>query len=176
MLSQVVQDALSQQINMELSASYNYLAMSTYCKSQSFHGFGQWMATQSQEEYGHAMKLYNFMMARNCQPDLRKIAKPKADFVSILNVFEEALVQEHEVSARIDALYELAFQEKAFAALVELQWFITEQVEEEQTFTDVVAKLKMVGDDPSALIDMDREMGSRGGGGAESGGGEPGGE
>ncbi|MFV1966449.1 MAG: ferritin [Pirellulaceae bacterium] len=168
MLPQVVQDALSEQINMELCASYNYLAMSAYCKSQNFHGFGNWLAVQSQEEYGHSMKLYDFMMARNCQTDLREIPKPQAAFDSLLSVFEAALGQERKVSERIDALYELAFQEKAFAALVELQWFITEQVEEERTFTDVVAKLKMVGDDPSALIDLDREMGSRSA--AESGG------
>jgi ferritin len=163
MLSQVVQDALSEQINTELCASYNYLAMATYCKSVNFHGFGQWLAAQSQEEYGHGMKLYEFMMARECRPNLLEIPKPKADFDSVLHVFQEALAQERKVSERIDALYELAFKEKAFAALVELQWFITEQVEEEQTFSDVIAKLKMVQDDPSAMIDLDREMGSRGG-------------
>jgi ferritin len=161
MLPKRVQDALCQQINTELRASYNYLAMSTYLKSLNFHGFGQWMHAQSQEEYGHGMKLYDFMMARNCQPVLHDIPAPKADFESVLHVFEEALAQEKDVTQRIDALYELAFQEKAFAALVELQWFITEQVEEEQTFLDVVTKLKMVADDPSAMLDLDREMGTR---------------
>jgi len=163
MLPQVIQDALSEQINIELRASYNYLAMSNYCKSVNFHGFGAWMHAQSQEESGHGMKLYDFMIARSCQPVLHDIPAPKAEFKSILDVFEDALEQEKDVSQRIDKLYELAFKEKAFAALVELQWFITEQVEEEQSFLDVVAKIKMVMDDPSAMLDLDREMGTRGG-------------
>lgn len=161
MLPQVVQDAINDQIREEFMASYNYLAMAAYCHHQNFHGFAQWLKIQSDEEHSHAKKLFDFMVARGCKVDLKEVAQPPAEFSSILNVFEEALEQEKHVSQRIDALYELAFQEKAFAALVELQWFITEQVEEEQTFRDVVAKIKLVQDDPSAMLDLDREMGSR---------------
>jgi ferritin len=161
MLPQVVQDALNEQINMEFRSSYIYLAMSAYCKHVNFHGFSRWLEVQSQEEYIHAMKLYNFLTARGCRADLREIPKPKSDYASILNVFQVALDHEKAVSARIDALYELAFREKAFAALVELQWFITEQVEEEQTFRDVVSKLELTKDDPTALIDLDAALGGR---------------
>jgi ferritin len=169
MLPQPVQDALNDQINRELTASYNYLAMATYCRQIHFYGFADWLAAQSQEEYGHAMKLYDFLIARNGKVELQALSAPKSDFSSLVHVFEEALAQEESVSQHIDAIYELAAKEKAFAALVELQWFITEQVEEEKTFRAVLGKMKMLQDDPSALLDMDREMGTRGGGPPEEG-------
>lgn len=161
MLSQVVQDALNDQINTELYSSYNYLAMSAWCERQNFRGCANWLRVQSQEEYGHAMKLYNFLIARSGKVILKSIAAPQAEYESIPRVFQEALKQELDVSRRIDSLYELAFRERAFAALVELQWFITEQVEEERTAHDIVAKFELVKDDPSALLDLDRELGAR---------------
>jgi len=161
MLSPVVQDALNDQINTELYSSYNYLAMSAWCERQNFRGCANWLRVQSQEEYAHAMKLYDFLVARSGKVVLRAIAPPQTDYESIPQVFQEALKQELDVSRRIDLLYELAFREKAFAALVELQWFITEQVEEERTSRDIVAKFELVKDDPSALLDMDRELGAR---------------
>jgi ferritin len=92
---------------------------------------------------------------------LHALAEPPADFASVAEVFERALAQEHEVSRQIDALYELALQEKVFAAMAELQWFITEQVEEEKTMREIVARFHMVRDDPSSLLDLDRELGAR---------------
>ncbi|MFO0817677.1 MAG: ferritin [Pirellulales bacterium] len=175
MLSTVVQEALNDQINTELYSSYNYLAMSAYCERVNFRGCAQWLRVQSQEEYLHAMKLYDFLLARNGRVVLREIRSPRADYDSIPQVFSEALKQEEEVSRRIDSLYELAFKERAFAALVELQWFISEQVEEERTSRDIVSKFELVKADPSALLDLDRELGSRttvdagGGAGAEAG-------
>jgi ferritin len=162
MLSQVVQDALNQQIHTELSSSYAYLGMSAYCEHSNFQGFAKWLREQSEEEYGHGMKLYAFMMARNCKVVLKDLRAPKIAFGSIRQVFDEALEQEIEVSQRIDSLYELAFNEKAFATLVELEWFIKEQVEEEHTFRDIVSTLNLINDDPAALLDLDREMGARG--------------
>lgn len=161
MLSPVVQDALNEQISTELYSSYNYLAMSAYCDSISFRGCAQWLRVQSQEEYQHAMKLYDFLLARNGKVVLREIRAPRVAYGSIGEVFHESLKQEEEVSRRIDSLYELAFKEKAFAALVEMQWFISEQVEEERSVRDIVAKYELLKDDPSALLDLDRELGSR---------------
>jgi ferritin len=161
MLTQVVQDSLNQQINIEFASSYAYLAMSAWCEGKSFRGSARRLELQSQEEHAHGMKLYRFMMARNCKVELKEISAPKADFTSVVDVFRKALEQEIDVSRRINALYELAFKEKAFAALVELQWFITEQVEEERTAREVLAKLELVEKDPSGLLDVDREMGAR---------------
>ena len=161
MFSQVVQDAINEQINNELSAWYSYLGMSTYCERQNFTGCARWLRIQSQEEYGHGLRLLDFLIARNGTVKLKAVAEPALQFKSIAAVFEQALEQEQQVSAQIDSLYELALKEKAFAALVQLQWFITEQVEEEKTAREIVAKFHLVRDDPASLLDLDRELGGR---------------
>jgi ferritin len=156
-----VVDAINRQVNSELSASYSYLAMSAWCECQKFTGAARWLRLQSQEEYMHAMKLFDFILARNASVDLKPLEQPRQTFASVADVFEKALEQEQEVSRQIDALYETAFKEKAFAAVAELQWFLTEQVEEEKIGREIVAKFKLVGNDPASLLDMDRELGSR---------------
>lgn len=160
MNTRVVQ-AINRQINMELSASYSYLAMSAYCERQKFLGAARWLRLQSQEEHMHAMKLFDFILARDSDVELQAIERPRTTFNKVADVFERALEQEEEVSRQIDALYETAFTEKAFAAVAELQWFLTEQVEEEKTAREIVAKFKMVGEDPASLLDLDRELGGR---------------
>jgi ferritin len=156
-----VVEAINRQINSELSASYSYLAMSAWCEGQKFTGAARWLRLQSQEEYMHAMKLFDFILARDAKVDLKPIAQPGQSFTSLADIFERALQQEQEVSRQIDSLYETAFKERAFAAVAELQWFLTEQVEEEKTGREIVAKLKMIGDDAASLLDLDRELGSR---------------
>jgi ferritin len=160
-MTRTVLNAINDQINAELSASYAYLAMSAYCELHNFTGSAKWLRVQSQEEYGHAMKLFDFALARQGKVELKAMTKPAGDFKSVVHVFESALKQEIEVGRQIDKLYELAFKEKAFAALVELQWFITEQVEEEKTARDIVAKFRMVKDDAASMLDLDRELGAR---------------
>jgi ferritin len=160
-MNQRVVEAISRQINSELSASYSYLAMSAWCEHQKFVGAARWLRLQSQEEYMHAMKLLDFLLARDCDVEFRPIQAPQSPFTSMLNVFERALEQEQEVSHQIDALYETAFNEKAFAAVAELQWFLTEQVEEEKVGREIVTKLRMIGNDAPSLLEMDRELGAR---------------
>lgn len=162
MHSRVV-EAINKQINSELSASYSYLAMSAYCARQKFTGAARWLRLQSQEEYMHAMKLFDFVLARDEKVELSAIERPRIEFDSVAEVFERALEQEQHVSSQIDSLYEIAFAEKAFAAVAELQWFLTEQVEEEKTGREIVAKFKMIGGDPASLLDLDRELGTRSG-------------
>ncbi|MEX0642248.1 MAG: ferritin [Pirellulales bacterium] len=161
MLSPQVQDALNNQLNTEFTSAYNYLAMSAYCELANFLGCAAWLKAQSQEEYTHGMKLYHFLLARNCKVVLKPIPAAPSDFGSVVDVFEQALAQERDVTGRIESLYEMAFNQKAFAELVELQWFITEQVEEERTARDIAAKFRMVKNDPAALLDLDRELGNR---------------
>lgn len=161
MLTERMQDALHKQINMEFGSSYSYLAMAAYCELNSHVGSANWFRVQSQEEHAHAMKIYQFLLARGCAVKLLPLPAAVGDFASLPDVFERALEQEQAVSRSIDQLYELAHQEKAFAAIVELQWFITEQVEEEKTVRDIVARMRRVANDPSALIDLDRELGGR---------------
>jgi ferritin len=145
--------AITRQIGAEFGASFSYLAMAGWCEHHKFMGAGRWLRLQSQEEHGHAMKLFNFVLARNHAVTLPGIEQPKSEFASIAEVFERALAQEQDVSAQIDLLYELAFREKVFAAMAELQWFITEQVEEEKTVREIVAKFHMVKNDPASLLD-----------------------
>ncbi|MCG8448077.1 MAG: ferritin [Pirellulales bacterium] len=161
MLNQVMQDAINDQINNELFASYSYLSMAAWCEHKQFTGCAHWLRLQSDEERVHAMRLHDFLIARNCRVLFRPIGQPDNDFGSVVSVFEKALAQEQVVTEQINALYELAFKEKAFAALVELEWFITEQVEEEKTAREVVHKFQMVADDPASLLDLDRELGER---------------
>jgi len=155
-------DAITRQIANEFGASFSYLSMAAWCEHHQYTGAGRWLRSQSQEEHGHAMKLFNFVLARNHPVSLPGIDKPQSEFSSIVDVFERALVQEQDVSKQIDGLYELAFTEKMFAAMAELQWFITEQVEEEKTVREIVAKFHMVKNDPASILDLDRELGARG--------------
>jgi ferritin len=156
-----VLEAITRQIGAEFQASFSYLAMAGWCEHHKFMGAGRWLRIQSQEEHGHAMKLFDFVLARNRAVQVPGIEQPASEFASIVEVFERSLAQEQEVSRQIDALYQLAFEEKVFAAMAELQWFITEQVEEEKTVREIVAKFHMVKDDSAALLDLDRELGGR---------------
>jgi ferritin len=135
--------------------------MSAYCERQNFLGCARWLRLQSQEEYGHGMKLFDFLIARNGAVKLKAVAEPACQFKTIGEVFEQALAQEEHVSRQIEDLYELAFKERAFAALVELQWFLTEQVEEEKTAREIVSKFHLLKGDAAALLDLDRELGGR---------------
>jgi ferritin len=168
MLGANVQEAINDQINYELFSSYQYLAMAAWCEHEQFVGCAKWLRIQSQEEYAHAMRLYNFLLARNYMVKLKPIAAPEGQFKTVADLFQKAFDQELRVSGQIDALYELAFNEKAFAALVELEWFITEQVEEEKTAREVAHKFRMVENDPASLLDLDRELGARAPGAEET--------
>ena len=156
-----VLDAINRQICSEFSASFSYLSMAAWCEKENFTGAAQWLRAQSQEEHGHAMKLFDFVLARGGEVKLETIEVPKARFKSLVDVFEQALAQEQTVSKQIDALYELAFKEKVFAAMAELQWFLTEQVEEEKTAREIVGRLHMVAGDKASIIDIDRDLGAR---------------
>ncbi len=159
-----VLSAINGQVAAEFSASFSYLAMAAWCEHHQFTGAGHWFRLQSQEEHAHAMKLLDFLIARHHPVHLGAIAEPRAEFASLLDVFESAQAQEKVVSKQIDALYEMAFTEKVFAAMAELQWFITEQVEEEKTSTQIVQTLRMIGDNANGLYMFDKELGRRGAG------------
>ncbi len=167
-MTSTVLDAINKQIAAEFAASFSYLAMAAWCEHHKFMGAGKWLRLQSAEEHTHAMKLLNFVLARNHPVRLLAIEQPRGEFKSVVEIFERALAQEQEVSRQIDSLYELAFKEKVFAAMAELQWFITEQVEEEKAVREIVAKFDMVKDDPASLLDLDRELGARPAGASEN--------
>src|SRR5262245_5069043 len=153
--------AINTQINCEFTAWYQYLAMAAFCEREQFTGAARWLQAQSVEEYQHGMKLFNFVLARNGSVQLATIEQPTLEFDSFGEVFEKALQQEIRVTEQINGLYELCFKSKAFAEMTELQWFLTEQVEEEKIAREWVAKFQLVGDDPGSLLDLDRELGNR---------------
>jgi len=152
--------AINVQINSEFKAWYQYLSMAAFCEREKFTGAARWLKAQSLEEYQHGMKLFDFVLARNGVVELKTIDQPVREFDSFGEVFEMALNQEERVTGEINALYELAFQSKAFAEMTELQWFLSEQVEEEKTAREWVARFRLVGDDPGSLLDLDRELGA----------------
>lgn len=153
--------AINTQINSEFQAWYQYLAMAAFCEREKFTGAAKWLKLQSVEEYHHGMKLFDFVLARNGAVELAAIEQPTIEFDTFGDVFERVLEQEERVTAQINDLYELAFRSKAFAEMTELQWFLTEQVEEEKTAREIVARFRLVGDDAGSLLDLDRELGAR---------------
>jgi len=156
-----VLEAINRQVAAEFAASFSYLAMAAWCQHHQFTGSAHWLRLQSAEEHAHALRLFDFVLARDHVVKLTAMPAPVTAFDSVVEVFDRALEQEREVSRQIDAIYQLAFEEKVFAAMAELQWFITEQVEEEKTVREIVAKFHMVRNDPSSLLDLDRELGTR---------------
>jgi len=161
MLGTAVEEAMNEQIKNELFSAYQYLSMAAYCESENLPGFAQWMRAQSREETEHAMKFYDFILERNGRVVLHGIDGPVVEFGSPLEVFERALEHERRVTAMINDLYGLAARENDYASQTFLQWFVTEQVEEEKNTGDVVETLKMIGDGSEALFLLDRELGQR---------------
>ena len=153
--------ALNEQINNELYASYLYLSMSAWFENQNWPGFAKWMKIQSQEEYGHAMKIYDYVIERGEQVVLAAIAAPKTDWKKPLDAFKDAMAHEKKVTANFQDLTDLAIKLKDHATQIFLQWFVTEQVEEEARASDIVDKLAMVADRPGAALYLDKELGKR---------------
>lgn len=162
-ISDKVQKAINDQINMELDSEYTYLAMAAYFDRNAFNGFAHWMHLQSQEEHEHAMRFYHYLHDRDGRVELQALEKPSSDFASPLEVFKQSLENERKVTKSIYDLLELAQKEKDHATVSMLKWFIDEQVEEEKSAGDMVDKLTLAGDHPGSLLILDQEAGNRSG-------------
>jgi ferritin len=152
---------INDQVAKEFYAAYLYLSMAAYCDGKNLPGFAHWMRMQFQEELGHALRLFDFVLERGGQAELQAIDKPPVDFGSPLDVMKAALAHEQKVTASINRLYELADKEKDYPTQLMLQWFITEQVEEERSVGDIIAQLELAGDGGPALLMMDRQLAGR---------------
>ena len=161
MISKEIQDALNEQIKNEYFSSYTYLSMAAYCESINMGGFANWMRLQSHEELGHAMRLFDYILNRDGRVVLQTIGKPQTKFKSLKEMFEIVLDHEREVTGMINNLYEQAISENDHATTVELQWFIQEQVEEEKTAQEILDKVKLAGDNGSALLILDTQLSER---------------
>ena len=161
MLKKKMLKGMNDQINAEMFSSYLYLSMEAYFQSISLRGFAAWMRDQAQEEMVHAMKFYDFVNERGGKVTLEAIAKPESTWASPLAAFEAALAHEQHVTSLINDLVDLAISEKDHASNIFLQWFVSEQVEEESSAGEVVDRLKLIKDNTSGLFMMDAELGRR---------------
>jgi ferritin len=161
MVNDKVQKALNDQINAELHSSYLYLSMSAYFESLSLEGCAHWMKIQAQEELMHGLKIYDYMVLSGSRILLQPIEGPATAWDTPLAAFEAALKHEQYMTKRCNDLASLAIAEKDHATNNMMQWFVTEQVEEEANVEGIVAKLKMLGKDGPGLFMMDRELASR---------------
>ena len=156
-----VRKALNGHIGKELYAAYLYLAMSAHFEVKSLLGFAKWMRAQAREELEHAMRLFDYMNRRGAAVGLGAIDAPPAEFGAPLRSFESALEHEKVVSGLIHELYDLAVEKHDHATQLEIQWFINEQVEEEDSIGTIVDQLRMAGDNEAAILMLDRELAAR---------------
>ncbi|WP_028583482.1 ferritin [Desulfogranum mediterraneum] len=153
--------ALNQQINAEMYSSYLYLSMESYFQSISLAGFANWMRGQVQEELMHSMKFYDFVVERGGRVTLDAIARPESSWDSPLDAFKAILKHEQHVTALINDLVDLAIDERDHATNIFLQWFVSEQVEEEASVGAIVDRLELIKDTPSGLFMLDAELAKR---------------
>lgn len=161
MISAKLQKAINNQIQAEMHSANLYLSMSGYCMSQNLKGFSNWLRVQYQEETEHALKLLDYLLERGGEVELQAIEAPPTQFGKPVEVFEKVLAHEEHVTSLINKLYEVAVEEKDVAAQIFLQWFITEQVEEEASAGDILAQLRMIGDKIGGVFFLDKELAGR---------------
>ncbi|OHB59562.1 MAG: ferritin [Planctomycetes bacterium RBG_13_44_8b] len=161
MVTKKVEKSLNDQINAELYSAYMYLSMSAYFEAENLPGFAQWMKVQWQEEIKHAMKIYDYVIERGGRITLKAIDEPPSRWKSPLDAFQATYKHEQVVTGRINDLVNLAVAEKDHATNAFLQWFVTEQVEEEKSADEIVQKLKLISDAPGGLYMLDKELGQR---------------
>ena len=161
MKSSKVEQALNKQLNAEFYSSYLYLSMSAYFESHDLQGFAKWFRIQADEEYSHAMKIFDYLNHIGGKIALNKIEGPETKWDSFLSVFKDTSEHEKVVTKSINDLVDLSIVEKDHATVNFLQWFVSEQVEEEATAEQNVKKMEMIGESKSGLYMLNREFGSR---------------
>jgi ferritin len=161
MLNRNLEAAINDQIKHELYSAYFYLSMSAWADEHGYSGSAKWLGKQAKEEQEHAMKFFEHVQDRNGKIVLQAIPQPPAEFASLLDVFEQVKEHEGKVTALITRLYEIALKENDYAGQIMLQWFISEQVEEEKNATTIVDALRAAGGQVVALFMVDRWLGDR---------------
>ncbi|MCU0848134.1 MAG: ferritin [Spirochaetes bacterium] len=161
MIKPVIEEAINSQINKELYSAYLYLSMSAYFHGRNLEGFANWMEVQTQEEMMHAKKFYDYLISRGGKVKLMPIDGPKTTWDSPDQIFDETYKHEQLVTESIDKLMDLAVKEGDHATQAILQWYVTEQVEEEANASGILEKLRLTGKDGSAIFLIDRELALR---------------
>lgn len=161
MISKKLQDAINEQINRELYSEYLYSAMSAWFASKTLNGFATWMEVQAREEHSHAMGFYKYLLDRGGRVELKAIPKPPKDFKDAMDAFKKTLDHEHFITKSINELKDLAIKEKDHAFDSFLNWYVDEQVEEENNDETIIGKLEIIKGRPEGLLFLDAELGQR---------------
>ncbi len=161
MITKKMSEALNGQINKEMYSAYLYLSMSAYAETIGLSGFANWFYVQYQEETEHAMRIYHYLQEQGDAVKLKAIEQPPVEFESPMQMFEATLEHEKFITKSINDLVDLAIEEKDHATHIFLQWFVTEQVEEEANDNTIIDKLKLIGDQTNALFMLDKELAQR---------------
>jgi ferritin len=161
MISKTVETAINEQIKHEFYSAYLYLSMSTWAEANNLAGAAHWLRAQYGEEQGHAMKFYKYIVEQGGKVTLQALAQPPSEYTSLLDLFQQVLDHEKKVTALLSKLYETTVAEKDYASQFLLQWFISEQVEEESNATKIIEAIKMVGNSGTALYMVDRQLAAR---------------
>lgn len=162
MLSKEISEALNDQVNAEFWSAYFYLSMYCHFSNKGLKGIAHWFKIQYEEERLHAEDLIEYIQARGNEVQLLPIAKVKSEWDSVMEAFNDTYTHECGVTKRINNLYALAEEQKDYATRQKLNWFIAEQVEEEDTVRDILDRLRLVGNDGTGLLQIDRELAGRG--------------
>lgn len=161
MIAKKMQDALNEQLNKEMFSAYLYLSMSSYFASNGLKGFANWMMVQYKEETDHAMKLYNYLQSQGAEVKLLAIEEPAAKWDSPLAVFKATFAHEQYITKSINELADLAESLKDRATLSFLEWYITEQIEEEENDREIINRLTLIGDNTHGLFMLDKDLSQR---------------
>jgi len=160
-LSEKLTSALSEQVNAEYYSAYIYLSMSATADGMGLKGVANWLFAQAQEEMAHGTNIYEYILERGATPAFNVIEKPPASFASVNEIFEMTLAHEQKVTKRINDIATLAMQEHDHACYQFMMWYVNEQVEEEASATDILDKLRLIGDSKGLLLSLDRELATR---------------
>lgn len=162
MISNNMVAALNQQIKHEFYSSHLYLAMSAYCETLNLRGFAHWMKMQADEERGHGLKLFDYLIEAGAKVKLEVLEQPPADFGTPKNLLTKVLEHEKMITGRIHQLYAQATDEKDYRTQIFLQWFVTEQMEEENNAQEILSKIEAVEERMSSILWIDKELKKRG--------------
>jgi ferritin len=160
-MNAAIAKAMNDQICEELSSAYLYLSMSAWAESQDWPGIASWLRKQAEEEAEHAMRFFGFVGDRGGRVQLQAIAQPAGDFANLEEVFTQVLQHEHHITELIEKLYGIAMQEKDYGSLAFIQSFLTEQIEEEKTASDVLIAVRRTAGTPQGLMMLDHHLGHR---------------
>ncbi len=161
MLSKKLQDALVEQLNKEYHSAYIYLGMSVYCAKEGYNGCANWFLIQYQEEVSHGMKMFKYLEEQDADITLPSIDSVEVEFKSLIDVFTKSLEHEQLMTKSLNELSDMALKDKDHATYNLLQWYVTEQVEEEATVKEIIDNIKLIGDNGYGLYTIDKELSTR---------------